>query len=64
MRSKALFGVMFVFMVSSGIMVQVYATYEALPEFPPRVVLPLLIALTIIAVLYMKRKELSGTTLK
>jgi len=41
-----------------------YVSYTTVPEFPPSVVLPLLIALTIIAVLYVKRKELSGTTMK
>lgn len=38
-----------------------YVTYIAIPEFPENAILPLLIVFTIIAVLYIKRKELSGT---
>jgi hypothetical protein len=39
----------------------VYVSYTAIPEFPQNAVLPLLIIFTIIAVLYIERKELSGT---
>ena len=38
-----------------------YVSYTAIPEFPSNAILPLMIVFTIIAVLYIKRKELSGT---
>ena len=38
-----------------------YVKYTSVPEFPANAILPLLILFTVIAVLYVKRKELSGT---
>jgi hypothetical protein len=38
-----------------------YVSYTAIPEFPSNAILPLMMVFTMIAVLYVKRKELSGT---
>ena len=38
-----------------------YVDYVAIPEFPSYAVLPLMIVFTLLLVLYIKRKELSGT---
>jgi hypothetical protein len=38
-----------------------YVSYVAIPEFPSNAILPLMIISALLIVLYIKRKELSGT---